>query len=258
MTVRRILPFLLLNILVSAAVVLGILYWWEGRQAEQTAATEASVSSIVLPTATATAVPVQFLENTPIAPPEEPSNANLYIVKAGDTLGSISTAFDVPLEDIMAANGLDNPNVLSVGQELTIPIGGLPTPTPTVPPTPTPNIAPSPIPTEPLTQGEVVIEINEVIGVGELTEEAVSIINTGSRPVALQDWKLRDSLGIEYTFGQITLFGEGAGILVHTEAGTSTSLELYWGLETAVWEPGETVTLLDRDGVVQATYTISN
>ncbi|MDA0243065.1 MAG: LysM peptidoglycan-binding domain-containing protein [Chloroflexi bacterium] len=257
MSLRRILPFILLNIVVSAAVMLSILYWWEGRQVEQVAETEANFAPVVaLPTGTPTAV-AQFLENTPIPSPESNGSTDIYIVKAGDTLGSISTTFDVPMEDIMEANGLTDPNLLSVGQQLTIPpVGGLPTATPTATPSPTPPIAPSPIPTEPLTQGEVVIEINEVVGVGNLTEEAVSIINTGSRPVALQDWKLRDGLGIEYTFGQITLFGDGAGILVHSEAGISTSLELYWGLQTAVWEPGETVTLLNRDGVVQATYTI--
>ena len=255
---RRLLPFILLNILVSAAVMLAILYWWEGRQAEELAEAETNFAAVIIvPTNTPSAVSAvpAFVDNTPI-PTAEPDTRTYYIVKAGDTLGSISTTFDVPMADIMEANGITNPNLLSVGQELWIPIGGIPTPTPTPTLTPTPNIPPTPIPTQPLTQGEVIIEIKEVVGVGQLTEEAVSIVNTGSRPVALQGWVLRDEAGIAYTFGQITLFGDGAGILVHTEAGADTTLDLYWGLQTAVWQPGEVVTLLNRDGVVQATYTI--
>ena len=31
MSARRLLPLVLLNVIVSAAVVLGILYWWENR-----------------------------------------------------------------------------------------------------------------------------------------------------------------------------------------------------------------------------------
>jgi hypothetical protein len=252
---RRLLPFILLNIVVSAAVMLAILYWWEGRQAEELAEAETAFAPVViLPTAPPTAVPL-FLDNTPI-PTAEPDTRTYYIVRAGDTLGTISQTFDVPMADVMEANGITNPNLLAVGQELWIPIGGIPTPTPTPTLSPTPNSPPTPIPTQPLTQGEVIIEISEVIGAGQITEEAVSIVNTGSRPVALVGWKLRDGLGIEYTFGQITLFGDGAGILVHTEAGVDTNLDLYWGLQSAVWEPGETVTLLNRDGVVQATYTI--
>ena len=32
MSFRRMLPFILVNILVSATVVLAILWWWEGRK----------------------------------------------------------------------------------------------------------------------------------------------------------------------------------------------------------------------------------
>ena len=34
MSFRRMLPFLLINILVSAAIMLGILWWWDGREPE--------------------------------------------------------------------------------------------------------------------------------------------------------------------------------------------------------------------------------
>ncbi len=45
----------------------------------------------------------------------------IYIVQPGDTLSSIASRFDVSLNDLMAANGLSDPNRLSAGQELVIP-----------------------------------------------------------------------------------------------------------------------------------------
>ncbi|MCX8062811.1 MAG: LysM peptidoglycan-binding domain-containing protein, partial [Anaerolineales bacterium] len=44
-----------------------------------------------------------------------------YIVKPGDTLGNIALAYNLPLEQIVEANQLTNPNLLEVGQELIIP-----------------------------------------------------------------------------------------------------------------------------------------
>ncbi len=56
-----------------------------------------------------------------------------YIVKKGDTLGKIAKAFQVRLADIMAVNGITNPDSIQAGQELQIPTGAvvyntLPTP----------------------------------------------------------------------------------------------------------------------------------
>jgi LysM repeat protein len=59
-----------------------------------------------------------------------------YVVKSGDTLGSISRSFGVSVSAIMQANGLTNPDLIFVGQTLRIPTGtgtGS-TPVPTVAP----------------------------------------------------------------------------------------------------------------------------
>ncbi len=56
------------------------------------------------------------------APP--PLEDGVYAVQSGDTLGQIAFIFGISLEDLMAANGLTNPDVLDVGQELTIPEAG--------------------------------------------------------------------------------------------------------------------------------------
>ncbi len=259
MSFRRMLPFLILNVFVSAAVVLTILFWWNSREIEPAAGSSLQ-SPLLDPTAIAQLSPTVD-PNAPPPPTDTPAptptpERSIYIVQPGDTMGKISTIFGVAIDDIMRANGLSDPNFLQVGQELIIPVESFAEPEPTAAPTEPSGLAPTPIPTEPLAGGTVIIEIREVVAPGDLPNEAVSIVNTGSRPVALQGWKLIDQQGFEYKFGQVTLFGDGAGILVHTEVGPSTPLDLYWGLETAVWAAGETVRLLDAEGTEQARYTI--
>jgi LysM repeat protein len=256
MSFRRMLPFIFVNVIVSAAVVLLILAWWDGRQGGD--AEPAATLAIATPTSSFAVQPAGGgAAGTPeAAVVEESGGPTTYVVQSGDTLLSISTQFDVSLDDIMAANELTNPDVLFVGQQLIIPIGGLATPTPPATATATVAVLPSPIPTEPLTQGEVDIQITQVVGAGQLTEEAVSISNLGSRPAALLNWRLIDAEGHIYTFGQVTLFGDGAAIVVHTESGQDGSSDLYWGQEQPVWQSGETVTLQDSEGTVQATYQV--
>lgn len=48
-----------------------------------------------------------------------------YTVQAGDTLGKIAQKFQISLEDLITANELINPNLLSIGEVLTIPISSL-------------------------------------------------------------------------------------------------------------------------------------
>lgn len=257
MSVRRMAPFILINIVVSATVVLLILFLWDSRTPEEeTAAVVATEPLPTVPVAAGLEGSTSVAAPATQAPQENSDGQTVHIVQAGETLGIISQQYDVPVDDIMAANGISNPNFIQVNQELIIPIGGLPTATPAPSPTATPELAPSPISTEPPVEGEAVIEISEVIGVGSLADEAVSIVNTGSRPIALLDWELSDEDDTVYTFGQVTLFGDGAAILVHTEVGQDGFSDLYWGLEQPVWESGETVTLTDAEGTVRVTYAI--
>lgn len=48
----------------------------------------------------------------------------VYVVRAGDTLGRVAAFYGVSIADLMAANNLPNPDVLTVGQQLTIPEAG--------------------------------------------------------------------------------------------------------------------------------------
>ena len=49
------------------------------------------------------------------------SSGPVYVVQPGDTLSSIAARFNVSLTDLMGANSISNPNLLSAGQELVIP-----------------------------------------------------------------------------------------------------------------------------------------
>jgi LysM repeat protein len=73
---------------------------------------------------------------TPTASP----TPNVHVVQAGETLSAIAAIYDVSVQALQAANGIDNPLLLQAGQELIIPTGEevadeqpstlLPTPTP--------------------------------------------------------------------------------------------------------------------------------
>jgi LysM repeat protein len=181
----------------------------------------ATATPTVLPTATPTATPVT------------------HVIQAGESLSGIAVRYGVPVEALAEANGITDPNVISVGQVLVIP-GPTPIPTATVLPTatPTPDIPPQ-------------LEIVDVIGRGAPGAETVIILNRG-RNVLLHRWTLRDAQGNAYVFPDLYL-ASGAEIRVHTGAGENTPQHLYWGRETAVWEePGDMVVLADERGVMHA------
>jgi LysM repeat protein len=54
-------------------------------------------------------------------PDDLPAGGEVYVVTFGDTLTTIANRFGVSVQQIIAANDLDNPDRLQVGQELIIP-----------------------------------------------------------------------------------------------------------------------------------------
>nr|NIN63565.1 DUF1616 domain-containing protein [Anaerolineae bacterium]NIN93902.1 DUF1616 domain-containing protein [Anaerolineae bacterium]NIQ76935.1 DUF1616 domain-containing protein [Anaerolineae bacterium] len=54
-------------------------------------------------------------------PTSTPVGRTVHIVQPGETLSSIARLYGVAYEAIMYANGLEDPNLIEVGQELTIP-----------------------------------------------------------------------------------------------------------------------------------------
>ena len=66
---------------------------------------------------------------TTAAPPPAPTTAApasgglTYTVQSGDTLASIADRFNVSVDDIVTANNITNPDVISIGQQFVIPTG---------------------------------------------------------------------------------------------------------------------------------------
>lgn len=68
--------------------------------------------------------PPIFLTPTPDSghlPPTQSQAGGQYVVQPGDLLGTIADSYGVSLEELMAVNGLTDPNTLSVGLTLNIP-----------------------------------------------------------------------------------------------------------------------------------------
>ena len=89
----------------------------------------------------ATPTPVSLLSAPLSASPASTAGVIRYVVKRGDTLSSVASSFGSSIDAIRAANQLDN-DLLSVGQELQVPMGSwtaTPTPVPTSNATATPT-----------------------------------------------------------------------------------------------------------------------
>jgi LysM repeat protein len=238
--------------------------------------------------ADSTALPPQAVA---VIPSPKPTTTT-YAVQAGDSLSGIAFQFDVTVEDLMQANGLTDADLLFVGQELIIPIGGLPempaftpaptateTPIPFEPPTPlstdtplaaqptptgttlpspqTPAPSPTKEPTPTISAKPVDVEITEIVGSGNIAEEMVIITNRG-QPVNLEGWALSDRHDNVYTFPGILLWSNNASVRIHTGLGENTATDLYWKLNQAVWEAGDEATLADKNGKIIAVYALGD
>ncbi|HMQ52189.1 MAG TPA: LysM peptidoglycan-binding domain-containing protein [Anaerolineae bacterium] len=219
--------------------------------------------------------------------PSTPVQNVTYEVKAGDTLTTIAGRFNVSLFDLMTANGLTNQDFIQVGQQLVIPIAGLPTatvtftpqpiptetPLPFDPPTPLPQgvevprepaatVGPSPTPTSTSTARAlpagtptaVDVRLAQVSGAGDLYQETVVILNQGAG-TTLQGWRLEGSSLATFTFPDIFLFS-GGSIRLHTGQGQNTPSDLYLNQTEAAWPPGTTLSLRDAAGTIVATLTV--
>lgn len=267
---KRLFYYLLINVLVSACTVLAVLSIWERTHPDFPAA-------VLTPsgTAPATSFPnrpenpsaspdpgeITLPSTTPITPseiqPEEQTDDGVeYIVQPGDTLMSIAQRFDVTMDEIIEANNLTDPDRLDVGQVLIIPgQRNEPAASPTLPPsepTSTPNPFPSSMPTP---EGQARMEIISAFGVGDLDSERIRLALTGNGELSLSGWQIEDEDGNIFTFPQLILFA-GGSIDLYTKAGQAAARELYWGLNRAVWGPGEWITLRDAQGQVHASYLI--
>ena len=74
------------------------------------------------PNATARTAPTPYASAMPLPTPRTPL-MEVYVVQPGDTLGGISLAYDVPLEDLVTLNDLESESaIIHIGQALQIPV----------------------------------------------------------------------------------------------------------------------------------------
>ncbi len=173
--------------------------------------------------------------------PARNTPAVTYIVRKGDILAEIAADQGIPASMIAEANKLSNANLLKVGQVLVIPeVDGAVT-APDVSETQSPEATSTP---DPAAAQQVVI--NGIIGAGELEMESVRLLNIGNE-VSMAGWTLDDGDGHLFNFPDFTFYSTGA-VDVHSRAGTNTTIDLYWGLDQAIWMPGKVIYLRNVSG----------
>lgn len=104
-------------------------------------------------------------------------------------------------------------------------------------------------------QADIPVKISSVVGAGALDSEIVVVKFEGEGELDLTSWQLKDEDGNTFTFPKLTLYPNGA-VQVHTNSGTDTVIDLYWGIGEAVWSSGENARLFDSQGNLRAVYRV--
>lgn len=102
---------------------------------------------------------------------------------------------------------------------------------------------------------EKTIQIQLVVGAGDIRYERVQLVSVAQSPVNLLGWELTDSDKHSYVFPSVTLFPAG-GIELYTKGGVNTAVELYWNLGEPVYTSGEMIRLKDASGNKRAEYKV--
>jgi hypothetical protein len=211
-----------------------------------------------------------------------PENCIIHVVKEGDTPFGIAEQYGTDGFTLMEVNGMDEvaASSMQIGDALIVPLEGC---------TLTAQVAaaaaaaadidataeatsdadatgeatgeatedgtPRPTPTLPPTATTAQMEILRVISPGDVTVEGVEIRNNGDT-VNISGWTLTDADGNEFVFPQQLLFSN-AQVTVYTRSGQTTAIAFFWGQDTPVWQPGDTVTLTDANNRVQSTFRVA-
>lgn len=104
-------------------------------------------------------------------------------------------------------------------------------------------------------QTDIPVKISSVVGAGTMESEIVVVKFEGEGELDLASWQLKDENGNTFTFPKLTLYPNGA-VQVHTNAGTDTVIDLYWGIGESVWGSGENARLFDSQGNLRAVYRV--
>jgi LysM repeat protein len=228
---KGIVLFLFLNFVVSVCATFSVLIYWER--------TRGSLQEELLPSLGLSFNPDKSTTPSPVAPTSDspqptPTETMLtYQVQAGDEFSSIAARFGISVDELISINGFTKDQPLGVGEVLLIPA------------------KPTPLPPG-------VIEIKNVIGVGDLETERVLVKFNGEGELSLVGWSISDQDGNTFLFpqtSQLRLYKDGA-IYIFTKSGTNNVIEMFWGLQQPVWQTGDVVSLRDTAGVERASYQI--
>ena len=111
---------------------------------------------------------------------------------------------------------------------------------------------------------DVLIEIGEVGGVGNLATEYIRLVRPANgtvETISLTGWAIQDANNRKYDIleksglASLDLHEQGA-VNIYSKEGDSNPIELYLNLSDPIWQPGDTISLLDPDGEVHDTYLI--
>lgn len=223
---RRLLFYLILNVLVSACTTLGVLFAWDqvyGPLPRGLLPGALEARSQSTPTPDSTPLPIA---------PAQPTPTEAFIVHQvleNETFESIAQQYSVSVQELIAVNGFPQAQALGPGEILRIPVNP---------------------------KGSV--EIDRVVAAGDLENERVILKHRGEGQLSLAGWRLQDEQGNEFIFPefpQLTLYTD-TGVSVYTKPGVNSVEDFFWGMNQAIWKSGATVSLLDHQGIVRDTYTI--
>lgn len=225
---KRLIFYLTLNILVSACTTLAVLLAWDQLRSP----TPRGVFSGALQSLSGTPTPGSELPETEAPSAAQPAPTEAFIihqVQTGETFESIAALYNMGVEELVAVNGFTQVQPLGTGEVLRIPLHP---------------------------KGSVVIDT--VIGPGDLESERIQLRHRGEGELSLVGWRLEDQDGNVFIFPQapaLTLYGGGA-VSVYTRSGVNSVVELYWGMDQALWHSGATITLRDAQDNVRSVYTV--
>jgi hypothetical protein len=225
---KRILFYLLLNVLVTACTITGIFLLLERTGQLMPGITISNLIEYYTSPPQVQANPVASQE---IESPQ-PSPTPVFLeheVQQGETLAGIAEEYSVSLNELLFLNDLDDSADLS-------------------------GISMLLIPEKP--SGSVVID--RVIGAGDIETERVLLRHRGEGNVVLVGWTLEDGKGNVYTFPaapELTLYKNGA-VDVYTRPGNNSVIEMYWGRSEPVWLSGTMIELKDTQGNTWDIFTV--
>ena len=180
-----------------------------------------------------------------------------YEVGSGETLGEIALRFNTSVAELLELNSLSDPDELTVGMVLLIPISTSPgNESGEEPPTESASSEePAITSTPPPTPESTLIKIETIVGIDDLATEHLQIQSVHPEAISLEGWRLETNDGLIYIFPNITLFEYGA-VDLYSRAGINSVVALYWGRSTPVFQSGDQAIIYDADGNVQAVYSI--